>query len=78
MSWLVDIDRAVDPDDADCTGQPGNGFFNTATLTVGAIPIDDTDCIPVVDRVYPTVTKTATSTNQDPARVTGRSRTTSW
>ena len=31
----------ANPDDADCTGQPGSGFFNTATLTVGAIPIDD-------------------------------------
>ena len=42
VSWLVDIADTADPDDADCTGQPGNGFFNTATLTVGAIPIDDT------------------------------------
>ena len=67
VAWLVDIQDTADPDDADCTGEPGNGFFNTATLTVGAIPIDDEDCIPVVDRVYPTVTKTATSTNQDPA-----------
>ena len=47
--------------------QPGNGFFNTATLTVGAVPIDDDACIPVVDLVYPTITKTVTSTNQDPA-----------
>ncbi|GAA1982345.1 hypothetical protein [Microbacterium pumilum] len=69
VSWLVDIQDTADPDDGDCTGQPGSGFFNTATLTVGAIPIDDSDCIPVADRVYPTVTKTATSTNQDP--VTG-------
>ena len=66
VSWLVDVTDGVDPDDADCTGQPGSGFFNTATLTVGAIPVDDADCIPVVDRVYPTITKTATSTNQDP------------
>ena len=28
----------ADPDDADCTGQPGSGFFNTATLTVGRHP----------------------------------------
>ena len=68
VSWIVDVDRTTStPAYADCTGQPGSGFFNTATLTVGAIPIDDSDCIPVVDRVYPTVTKTVTSTNQDPA-----------
>ena len=66
VSWVVEITDIAVPGDADCTGEPGNGFFNTATLTVGAVPIDDADCIPVLDRVYPTVEKTATSTNQDP------------
>ncbi len=41
VSWLVDVTVTANPDDADCTGQPGSGFFNTATLTVGAIPVDD-------------------------------------
>ncbi|HEX5859998.1 MAG TPA: hypothetical protein VFY91_17955 [Microbacterium sp.] len=66
VSWVVEVTDTADPDDAECTGQPGSGFFNTATLTVGDVPIDDSDCIPVDDRVYPTVTKTPTSTNQDP------------
>ncbi|MEU1971682.1 hypothetical protein ABZ477_08490 [Microbacterium sp. NPDC019599] len=67
VTWLVEVTDAFEVDAAECTGEPGSGFFNTATLLVGDIPIDDTDCIPVADRVYPTITKTVTATDQDPA-----------
>ncbi|GAA1943964.1 LPXTG cell wall anchor domain-containing protein [Microbacterium deminutum] len=67
VSWTVVVTNAFSPNQAECTGTPGSGFFNTATLTVGDIPIDGSDCIPVANRVYPTITKTVTSTNQDPA-----------
>ena len=67
VTWLVDVDPALPPNLHTCTSTPGSGFFNTATLTVGAIPIDATACIPVADFVSPTITKTVTSNNQDPS-----------
>ena len=70
VTWTVELTDAYSEDDAECTGEPGNGFFNAAELQVGDIPIDTTACIPVDERVYPTVAKTVTSTVQDPA--TGR------
>ncbi|QIG38594.1 VWA domain-containing protein [Microbacterium sp. 4R-513] len=70
VTWTVEVTDAFVQDDGECTGEPGSGFFNTATLLVGDIPIDGTDCIPVDERVYPTITKTVTGTEQDPA--TGR------
>ncbi|TDN90595.1 VWA domain-containing protein [Microbacterium sp. BK668] len=67
VSWSVEVTDAFTEDDADCTGEPGSGFFNSATLLVGDIPIDGSDCIPVADRVYPTIVKTVTGTDQDPS-----------
>jgi len=67
VSWTVRLTSGYSEDDAECTGEPGSGFFNAAELSVGDIPIDDTACIPVEERVYPTVSKTVTSTQQDPA-----------
>lgn len=67
VSWVVEVTDAFNEDDAACTNEPGSGFFNTATLLVGDIPTDGTACIPVADRVYPTISKTVTGTDQDPA-----------
>ncbi|KAA9147114.1 VWA domain-containing protein, partial [Microbacterium lushaniae] len=67
VTWQVELTDAYSEDDAACTGEPGSGFFNAALLQVGSIPIDATDCIPVDERVYPSVAKTVTTTEQDPA-----------
>lgn len=64
VTWNVTVTDAFKADDATCTGAPGKGFFNAATLTVGDVPIDGTACIPVDPRVYPTIEKTVTSTEQ--------------
>ncbi|TXK15967.1 DUF11 domain-containing protein [Microbacterium wangchenii] len=66
VTWVVQLTDAYSEEDAACTGEPGSGFFNAAQLGVGDIPIDATDCIPVDERVYPSVAKTVTSTEQDP------------
>lgn len=65
--WLVDVTDAFDPQDQVCTGEPGNGYFNAATLTVGEYTDEADACIPVEERVYPVPTKTVTATTQDPA-----------
>ena len=64
MTWKVTVTDGFTPGDAACTREPGKGFFNTATLTVGTVPADGTACIPVEPKVYPTVEKKVTSTAQ--------------
>lgn len=63
--WLVDITDLYSEQDKECTGEPGSGFFNSATVTVGEYTDDADVCIPVTDRAYPVPTKTVTSTTQD-------------
>ncbi|WP_198169637.1 DUF11 domain-containing protein [Agromyces laixinhei] len=48
----------------ECTGEPGSGFFNSATLTSGADERGDATCIPVTEVGVPTVEKTVKSTVQ--------------
>ncbi len=67
VTWEADLSASFDPKEAgQCSAEPseGEGFFNSAALTVGDIDIDDDTCIPVEERVYPAVTKTETSTTQ--------------
>ncbi|WP_308796799.1 prealbumin-like fold domain-containing protein [Agromyces silvae] len=52
--------------DAACTGEPGNGFFNTAVLTAGNDRVTDDACGPITDGGVPSVAKTVTSTTQQP------------
>jgi LPXTG-motif cell wall-anchored protein len=49
---------------AACTGEPGNGFFNTAVLTAGNDRVTDDACGPITDGGVPSVAKTVTSTTQ--------------
>ncbi|WP_137845653.1 LPXTG cell wall anchor domain-containing protein [Microbacterium sp. 2FI] len=64
--WTVEVTDAYSENDAECTGEPGSGFFNTATLIVGDREQDAEICIPVEDRVYPLIDKTVVSSSQDP------------
>ncbi|MCW5954180.1 MAG: hypothetical protein KIT69_18170, partial [Propionibacteriaceae bacterium] len=68
VTWIADVTVAFDPGSVDlqCTDDPqrGQAFYNAVRLAVGDVNIDDDTCIPVEQRVYPTVTKTATSTTQ--------------
>lgn len=67
ITWRVTLTSAYSEEDASCGEEPGSGLFNSATLTWGGAPIEDADCIPVTERVYPTVNKDATAIEQDPA-----------
>ncbi|MDR5700319.1 prealbumin-like fold domain-containing protein [Agromyces aerolatus] len=49
---------------AACTGEPGNGFFNTAVLTAGSDRVSDDACGPITDGGVPSVAKSVTSTTQ--------------
>ncbi len=66
VTWQATLTNGYNPDTANCTGEPGSGFFNKATLTSGSLPVDQTACIPVAARVYPSITKVVTSTTQKP------------
>ncbi len=67
VTWLATIDAPLDPDVMECGEVPtaGQGFYNSVELLQGGEPVvDDEDCIPVIEQVYPTITKTATSVTQ--------------
>ncbi|MEJ1156570.1 VWA domain-containing protein [Microbacterium marmarense] len=69
-TWTVSFTAAIanefDENLAECTQEPGSGFYNTAELLQGGQVIDESaTCIPVADRVYPTVTKTVSGLAQD-------------
>ncbi|MBN9177720.1 MAG: DUF11 domain-containing protein [Microbacterium sp.] len=65
VTWTVERTSEFDPANLECTGEPGHGLFNTATLDFGGVEQTGQDCIPLVDRVYPTVSKTVTGVTQD-------------
>ncbi|WP_029145653.1 LPXTG cell wall anchor domain-containing protein [Microbacterium luticocti] len=64
VTWTVRLGDDYSAQNEQCTGRSGHGFFNTATMTVGGDATDTSACIPVTERVYPTVAKTATSATQ--------------
>ncbi|GAA1326044.1 VWA domain-containing protein [Leucobacter albus] len=69
-TWLVTWDASIAGDiageAAEC-GEPGSAFFNTAALLQGGETVDEgSACLPVTDRVYPTVEKTVVETTQQP------------
>ncbi|QIG38593.1 DUF11 domain-containing protein [Microbacterium sp. 4R-513] len=67
VTWLADVTNTVTEELGTCVStQSGRGFYNTATMTVGGIPLSDDACIPVQQAVYPTIAKTVTSAVQDP------------
>lgn len=64
VTWEARIDGEVDPDQQTCNG-PGSAFFNAAELTQGGEAIDEGEaCLPVEDRIYPSVSKTVSSNEQ--------------
>lgn len=68
VTWLADLEDNYDPEEsASCGATPSadHGFYNRAVLTVGGVVRDGEACIPVTERVYPTVTKTASATAQN-------------
>jgi uncharacterized repeat protein (TIGR01451 family) len=68
VTWTATLTDEFDPEtELRCGEGPGDGgYYNAIELIQGADVIDDADtCIPVIDRVYPTVAKTVTSTTQD-------------
>lgn len=70
VTWKATIAGTVPPIDRACgeVPQPGKGFYNNALLLQGVATIDEDDaCIPVLERVYPTVVKTPVSASQDAA-----------
>ena len=65
VTWTIERTSEFDPNGLECTGEPGHGLFNTAALDFGGVVQTGEDCIPLVDRVYPTVSKTVTAVTQD-------------
>jgi Prealbumin-like fold domain len=66
VTFTVTVDQTAPGFSADCTGTPGNGFFNAATLTTGGNDLTADDCGNIAQAVNPTVAKTVTSTLQNP------------
>lgn len=67
VTWEAHVGTETPADQQQCEG-PGTGFFNSATLTQGDTVIGDGDvCLPVQDRVYPSVTKTVVDVAQGPS-----------
>lgn len=64
LVFTVTVPVGIDSDVLDCTGEPGNGFFNAATLTTGNDTLSDEDCGPVEEGVLPLLDKTVTSVKQ--------------
>jgi uncharacterized repeat protein (TIGR01451 family)/LPXTG-motif cell wall-anchored protein len=67
VTWTVDVPTQVAQVDRECGEVPttGKGFFNTAVLTVSDVDQSDDTCIPVKEKVYPTVTKSVTDLSRD-------------
>ncbi|WP_243075619.1 SpaA isopeptide-forming pilin-related protein [Microbacterium sp. SS28] len=66
VTWEVDVATFPSTHGECVQAQSDEGFYNSATMTVGGIPLSDDACIPVVQAVYPTLDKTVTSAVQDP------------
>ncbi|HEY6738580.1 MAG TPA: hypothetical protein VI076_06985, partial [Actinopolymorphaceae bacterium] len=47
VTFTVALTGVIPPDELDCTGQPGSGFFNSATLEWEGEQVDAEDCEPV-------------------------------
>ena len=65
VTWTIERTSTFDPANLECTRGPGHGLFNTALLTFGGVEQTGQDCIPLIDRVYPTISKTVTGVTQD-------------
>ncbi len=69
VSWHATIAGGIAPPEAAQCGQeiqPGKGFYNLIELfQAGALVDDDDACMDIVERVYPTLKKTATSVTQN-------------
>lgn len=65
VTWRVERTDAFDPADQSCTGEPGSGLFNAATVSFGGVVRHAQDCVPLLDRVYPSVTKRVAAVSQD-------------
>jgi hypothetical protein len=66
VTIAVSINHLAPGFSPDCTGAPGHGFFNEGTLTSGKDDVTAEDCGNIPPVVNPTVTKTVTSTVQNP------------
>ena len=66
VTWAVTITGEPPVATPLCTGAPGGGLYNAVELLQDGTVIDDGEaCIPVKTSVYPTPTKTVTSTVQN-------------
>ncbi len=67
VTWRVEPSDTIEPDELTCGEGPGRGLFNTGIVTFGEVTQDDSDCIPLTPKVYPTIQKTVTAKAQDAA-----------
>ncbi|KIP52725.1 DUF11 domain-containing protein [Leucobacter komagatae] len=66
VTWEASLPGELSPELSECAGT-GTAFFNTAALLQGTEIIDEGNvCVPVQERIYPTVTKSVVQTSQDP------------
>ncbi|WP_396668857.1 VWA domain-containing protein [Microbacterium sp. R86528] len=68
VTWNATVTADVPASDRVCNSDigAGKGLYNHVDLLVGDSVVDESDaCIPVTERVYPSIDKTVTSSQQD-------------
>ncbi|MFE5407341.1 hypothetical protein, partial [Microbacterium sp. NPDC056569] len=66
VTFTVTLSETTPPGEIDCTGEPGNGFFNTATLVWEGDEASSEDCEPVpAQPVFDKVALGATAVDAD-------------